>query len=338
MAVEKDQLVTMLQEAKQVTIYYLESVQNSSLEPAAVTEPAVELGKVSTLIHSHVTKIGIVFKPVVLETTYSACSKELTTLLKTLSLLASLLRQFQIDQDKFSKLYVNELTLQFKTLVQCTCALLEELVEVLDLSEENESGQRLVDVGRIWECCDSFKQLGSNGSTGVLNAKITQSNMLIVDALEELEEWLENPHMETEDDPFAVSDLNDEPPIKDNEAKVPLNHDLVEFGKKWAMKMKLVKLLMSTLNKSIPKPAITVTFGTTIDTLNQRRLQLNEYVDELVGSIVWDKDLESAQEAAQDLITCVNSVIQLVSKLNNNDDKKIKWLLTWKAKFLEDLA
>lgn len=341
MAIEKDQLGAKLEEAIQVLNYYLESVQNLSLEASKVEEPQQELIKISTLIHSHVTKIGIVFKPVIKETTYNACSEEITTLVKTTSLLASLIRQFQKNEDKYSKLFVFELMQQFKMIIQCINALFTELVQVLDLSEEKESGERLVDVGRIWECCDSFKSLSSNGSSGVLNSKLRESNKLVVDGLEELEEWIENPHMDDGEDSFDFSDDEDKPPKEESNGEESDNKEvdlnLIEFAKGWSMKVKLIKLLMSTLNKSIPKPTISSKFATTIDSLNEKRLKLSEYIDELIGSIIWDSDLDSARDASKELTKCVSSVIQLVSKLNNDDEKKTKWLLTWKAKFLEDI-
>lgn len=342
MAIEKDQLALKLEEGKQVVTYYLESVLNLSLDSSTVQEPQQELLKVSTLIHSHVTKIGIVFKPVIKETTYNACSEEITTLIKTVSLLASLMRQFQKSEDKYSKLYVFELLQQFKMLAQCINALLGELIHVLDLTDDNESGERLVDVGRIWECCDVMKQLSSSGSSGVLNSKLVESNKLVIDGIDELEEWIKNPHMEEENDPFDFSDVEDDAATLDKSDdqqsdKLEVDLNLIEFSKKWLMKIRLIKLLMSTLNKSIPGPTISTKFGTTIDLLNERRLKLNEYIDELIGSIIWDSDLDAANDATTELIKCVNSVIQLVSKLNDNNENKTKWLLTWKSKFLEDI-
>lgn len=342
MSINKEGLLEKLSEAQRVLLYYLESVQQESLEPSKVHVPEDELVKVSTLIHSHITKVGIVFKPIILESTYKACSEEVSTLVKNISLLAALMGQFQKSLDKYSKLYVSELIKQFKLVINTVNSLFKELVNVLDLEEDSESGERLIDVGKVWECCDSLKKLAKDGSSGVLKIKLLESNKLVVDGLEELEEWNKDPQL-MNDDPFDFSDdegdANDAaaPVDQSNGSDDEIDSELIAFSNKWTMKIKLIKLLMSTLNKSIPAPTVSIKFATTIDSLNDRRLELNEYIDELIGSIIFDIDLESAKSASNDLTKCVNSVIQLVSKLNNDDEKKIKWLTTWKVKFLEDI-
>lgn len=321
------------------------AASNSSVEDqlqsSKVLNPLDEIPKLSKLINAQVTKIGLVFKPVIAETTYKACWTELDSLVKYLVLLISLLNQLRKEINLYSSIFINELTQDTLSIIESSIALINELSRQIDIEEvENtdSSDYRLIGVGIVWESCDRLLKTFKNGSSGVLRLKLKQTNKLIVDALDELNEWLENPLVGgdfDEDDIFGLNKENDNEDDGESEAEEKADDEVIEYGKTWSTKIQLVKLLISLLDKSIPASKYTVKFSKSLDLFNEKRLKLNEFVDDLVACVVYDNDIEGAQNASKELTKEINLVVDLVRKINNDDEKRCKWLDSWKAKYQE---
>ncbi|KAH3668104.1 hypothetical protein OGAPHI_001858 [Ogataea philodendri] len=299
-----------------------------TLRSSQVADPLAELGKLAKLVHAHTTKVGIVFKPPISPDNYHACFVEVEALIRTLVLLVSLCSQLVAEKKKYSNLYVQAIVEATQSLLGFFSGLSKELVEMLD-AEDGEGGARLVSVGKIWDVCDTFGGLVQNGASGVIRAKFKDSAALIGDGLEEYEEWLEDPSAGNGDF-FDQSDEEEDLSNQDDE----VDPQLVEFGKKWVPKLKLIKLLFATMDKNIGKTRYTEKESSLLDTLNSKRLEIGQLVDEFVSTIIYDLDLPAAKKNAKELIRVSTETVRLVSGL---DAKKAKWFDTWKLKFQESI-
>lgn len=311
---------------------------SNTLEVANVAQPLNEVPKLSSLLSAHATKLGLVFKPPIAITTYKACRTEVDSLLKYAALLVSLLNQIQEEKEKYSSVFANELSSDGLSVLEACVALISGLKELVSFEEATETvltDQRLVGVGFIWEACEKLTKTCKNGSSGVLRSKLKQTNRLVVDALNELNEWLENPIVGggfdfDEEDIFGLSnDIGSDGEEEKAEDKV------IAFGKLWSTRIQLVKLLVSLLDKSVPASKYNPKFSKGLDALNAKCLKVSEHVDDVVACTVYDANVESGELASKSLAKEINQIVDLTRKINNNDEKKCKWLDSWKTKFEE---
>ncbi|ODV93208.1 hypothetical protein PACTADRAFT_77571 [Pachysolen tannophilus NRRL Y-2460] len=319
--------------------------QTTQVKSSAVKEPIIELVKLNKLIHAHTTKLGIVFKPPIKEIT--AAYKTVKENSETFVLLISLLCQLNNEERKYSKIYLNEIISIVKQLLISEEELIIELESISSNLKggkdyENEVDERLVSVGKIWERCDQLVKICELGKVNYLKLKIKDSISIISDALEEFDEWIENPNEFDGDDPFGLDDTNSdaednqEPPSSE-ENEVDKEHDeeywkeTLDFAKKYSQKIKMIKLLLSSFLKSIPA----VINGLEVDLLNSKQQKFSELVDDLVCYMMVDNDVNQSEKLLNILKKECDAVIKLVIDLNKNDEKKEKWLLTWQNKFRE---
>lgn len=355
MGTTKVQLKELINASKEALSYWVGSFSNDRnitmkssnkvIKSSAVGNPLEESTKLAKLIHAYVTKLGIVFRPPILDSTYNACYKELDIVLKTLILFVSLTKQISNESELYSKLLTTAILSQCISILEGYFGLISELDLILDYNEINDDeSKRLVSVGKIWESCDSLCELCKLGSSGLLKTKLKQTNYLIGDALEEYKEWIENPKSRLQDNPFELDlEINDDDTLAslkqgktDNEGdEAEIDSEILKFSENWTMKLSLIKLLISSLDKSIPNSKYTIKFSTGVDLLNEKILKLSEYIDDLVASVIYDEDLDVANKVAILLVEEANKIVEIVKKLNNNDEKKCRWLATWKTKFSE---
>jgi hypothetical protein len=356
---------------QQSTILTDSSIENT-LKTSKVAKPLDEVPKLASLISAHATKLGLVFKPPIAQSTYKSCWNEIDSLVKYSILLISLLNQIKQESEQLSLIFVNELITDGLSIVESSIILINELNKLVDIQEEDEEGkeeqgkeqgrvkprssdQRLIGVGVVWESSESAIKTCKSGSSGVLRSKLKQTNKLVIDALKELQEWLENPiigggfDFEEDDDIFGLSFDEDDKTLKnkklsengneeeedDDDEDQKADDEVIKYGEIWSTKIQLIKLLISLLDKSIPPSKYNVKYSKGLDLLNEKRLKVNEYVDDLVASIVYDSDVESAKNASAELTKEINQIVELVRKLNNDDQKRCKWLDSWKAKYQE---
>lgn len=325
-------------------------VQLNSLQTANVASPIDEIPKLSSLISAHATKLGLVFKPPIATTSYNACRKEVDSLTTCIMLLISLIYQIKKDSGIYSNLFSNELAYDALSVVERCIILLNNLKELVDMTEsesdnpaEKETDQRLSSVGLVWDRCEKITKTCKSGSSGVLKSKLKQTNKLVVDAWEELKDWLEDPILggDFDFDDDDILGLNSEKKVVEKEnddnvaEKEQADGKVIEVGKKWSTKIQMIKLLISLLDKSIPASKYNTKFSKSLDFFNDCCLKINEHVDDVVACIVYDSDLEACESAGEALNKEANNILELVRKINNNDEKKCKWLDSWKAKYSE---
>lgn len=323
------------------------SITTNSIQTANVTQPLDEVPKLSSLLSAHATKLGLVFKPPIATTTYTACQTEVDSLLKYAALLLSLLTQIQLEKKKYSTLFANELSYDGIAVTEACFSLIIGLKELVDVDEKGISDkptdQRLVGVGFIWEACEKLTKTCKSGSSGTLRSKLKETNRLVVDALNELNEWLENPvaggGFDFDDDDILGlhndSEITGKEKNGSTEEEEEADEEVITFGKSWSTRIQLIKLLISLLDKSIPTSKYNEKFSKGLDNFNEKRLKINELVDDVVACTVYDGDIEGGESAAQSLVKEVNQIVDLTRKINNNDEKKCKWLDSWKTKFQE---
>ncbi|ODV84721.1 hypothetical protein CANARDRAFT_28868 [[Candida] arabinofermentans NRRL YB-2248] len=328
------------------------------LASSKLETPVLELPKLAKLLNMHATKIGLVFKPPLDPSSHTARYTELENASKTMILLYSLLSQLINEKETYSSLFVGQcvevcrgLTTNFISLSSEVAILMNNTIEETEDKEaeeqeqeqEQEGKDRLISIAKIWESCDSIQNLVKLGSAGILKGKLKGANQLVNDALEEFEEWVEDPtsgfNDDDDDDPFQLNRGFDEPTTKDNntddEDEDEVDEELLKFAKIWVQKVKLIKLLLTSLDKSIPANKYTTKFSSRVDLLNSYQSSISEVLDDVVGSIIYEQDLEAAIESSEKLKTVCSKIVTSVKELNNSDPKRCKWLDTWQVKFLE---
>lgn len=322
---------------------------SSEIKPAKTENPLEELVKLAKLIKAHTTKVGIVFKPETLlkeQGPALSCSQKLS---ESIVFLISII--LQLDPNDTSKIFYDEIVEYARLLLDCYGSLVDELILLeqgkieSNPEQDTESDIRLISVGRIWSQCDALITLVEKGKLGLLSKKIKQSVSLIDDGLEEFEEWTENPGNFDDDDPFGFSDEEDEdededsvPPVENNKTKSDsedsVSDEVIEFSKLWLSKIKLIKLLLNSLTKSLPS----VTSGEDINSIYSAQRAIVTLIDGLIVDLMLDGIVDDEIKAYTTNISknCYKliSIVKSANKLNEN---KVKWCVAWDAKFKEGL-
>ncbi|GMF82908.1 unnamed protein product [[Candida] boidinii] len=146
---------------------------------------------------------------------------------------------------------------------------------------------------------------------------------------------------EDEDSKIPTKANDDDNKDQDDEEIDEELKKVVEYGKKWVYKIKLIKLLLSSLDKSIPSEKASKDkkhqneYAKAIDSLDKSRMKLSEYTDDVVCTIIEDNDTSMADEFGDKLKKETDGIIKKVRTLNTNDEKKTKWLDNWSVKFKE---
>ncbi|KAG7732692.1 hypothetical protein KL948_002122 [Ogataea haglerorum] len=305
----------------------LELREKPSLKSSQVSHPLEELSKLGQLIHAHTTKVGIVYRPPISPENFHACFVEVESVTRSLVMLVSLCSQLIAEKKEYSALYIQRVLDEVHTLLGTFSVLSNELSGLLDAQDNDADSTRLVSVGKIWEICDNLSSLVRLGASGVLRAKFKESASLLADGLEEYEEWLESPSADNGDF-FEESDHEDEAEQKE------VDSDLISFGSRWVQKLKLIKLLFTSMDKNIGKTQHTEKLSSELDRMNSERLEIGLLVDEFISAIIYDMDQTAAQEYASQLTKACLSLTEVVSRL---EPKKVKWFDTWKTKFQENI-
>ena len=225
----------------------------------------------------------------------------------------------------------------------------------------NGNGEgRLVYVGKIWSNCDSLSKLLSEGALGLLTLKVKQSIDLIDDGFEEFVEWAENP--EDMGDPFGFSDDDDDEEEEEEEetaataeyddvkGKVPSstgyelekdeekssetglsdNDELSAYAKKWQKKIELVRLLLASFKKSLPK----TTASNQIDKIYDIQKSLVTSIDKLIVELMMNGEISDEVESiADDISKSSTKLAKLAESIHKDDTKKTSWYSTWITKY-----
>lgn len=329
--------------------------EKSSTSAAKVANPLEELSKLVKLIKAHTTKVGIIFKPSTLVKEISTAYNTFQKLSESLTLMVSVLHQ--LDPKVISEIFYDELIDVARLMLGSAKTLVHELSQFTEETNENEKGSasanegdegdanevnsRLVSIGQIWSHCDSIGKIISLGLLGVLGQKLKRSIGFIDDGLEDFEEWAKDPQ-DLGDDPFGFGD-DEEEEEDDNEdedeALVGLSASeldiLSEYATAWVQKFKLIKLLLTSITRSLPE----VTSGETIDKIYTTQRKVVANVDKLIAEVTLTMEIgNSCEECANSIEKGCRVLVKEVRQVNKKSESKVKWCDAWEAKFFQKLA
>lgn len=328
----QDELLKLLGSISEALKYWRTSLETSDVtkaQTAAVDLPLEELEKLAKLIKAHTTKVGIVFKPENLkevDTAYKTVQQLSETVVLTVTVVA------QLDPEVVSTIFHSEIVDIVKTLLATTDTFAEELSIIVENQKTQtqtdlKTDSRLVSVGRLWEVCDQLVNVLKGGIIKLLNRRIKQSIALIDDGLDEFAEWAEDPEGFEMDDPFGLSDSEEEdeaPPSENNK------EELTAFASKWLEKFKLVKLLLSSLTHSLPS----ITSGATINSLYSTQKEIVTLIDKLIVDLMLDSNVgDECKQYAKDITSKCHKLIKVVRGANKGSESKVKWCDAWESKF-----
>jgi len=309
---------------------------STEIEASKLEKPLEDLTKITTLIHAHGTKLGIVFKAPIPEENYHACFKELESCVRTIMNFMSLFKQLVNEENKYSHTLVDELTRAARSLLSAVYELFVEMDKELRSTEASNRKERLISVGKIWQACKNIDNDLGEGPSGIIRKRLKDTNRLIKDGDKEYEDWLENPSTESYDDDLddAFGTEGENEGTKETENEV--DKELLAFAQKRAAKIRMIRLLIVSLNKSIPSSRYNVKFARSIDLLDTERVSLAAKVDDFVAAVVYDQDMNEASKASELLQQQALKIAKLVSKLNEGNKLRTGWLETWQKKFTEE--
>lgn len=298
-----------------------------------------ELGKLSNLIKSHLTKVGILSSPDKITNNESLLSEEILQLSNKIFYVLSLLQTFY--QGHFTDYFVKVLDENVVQLIISFHQFSTELIEIVSLNEnEGKCEDRLVSIGKMWSICDQLMDISKKGNLGLLFQNIIESSKLINDTILELQDWLMDPTLES-DDPFGLH-LSDNDASGEEAFQSPsVLHEVISFVEKYQFRFKLLKLLLVSFAKSIninePHTKSLVPSLQNIDKLHRK---LVAQVDELTSDtfLLGPDFSETDPDITQSIVSLENTTLEIVSvmkSLNKLSDKKSKWLLVWNSKWQE---
>ncbi|ODQ83107.1 hypothetical protein BABINDRAFT_159565 [Babjeviella inositovora NRRL Y-12698] len=338
----EEQLRELLQTYKNGLTVWQTAISNpaaiAEIKAAQVPDPIAELVKLSKIMHALATKTGIVFKPgpVPVNAAYKQVREASEKIVLYVTLVA------QLDAATYSDIFVKEAVHRVKQVLHSNEKLVVHL-EGMDLAaapsrevsaEEEAQDVRLITVGLIWAACDAVVELCEKGKKGLLNVKIKESSSMLVDAVQELEEWIENPDDFDDEDPFGL-DLSDDEALVESDGSVSEEDlsELLAFAKTWVQKLKLIKLLFSSVHKSIPiESKIT---GEHINTIYKYVTEITGNIDELVVTAMMNRDVDECKKTSVEITNDAKSLVMFVRSLNSGNYQKTKWVDTWLLKFNE---
>lgn len=293
--------------------------------------------KLVKLIYAHTTKIGIAFRPPV---SIDAAYSQLKDISKYFVLLISIVSLYEHDRN-FSKFFVSEVKAQIVKLITVYINFLRELNGLNFSEKQNIQAEcvdgRLVNIGITWDICDALQRLINGGNLELLKKNIKESIALVEDVHKEFGEWIESPEKVDDSDPFGFNDKDEEEDEEedDEEDDETLDPEALLLAKRWLGKVKLIKLLLGSLSKSLPSDESGIN-GKDLDVFNQEQYKLIEHVDDLVaGFFVWSS-LYELESTSKKISKQSEHLIELVNELNKGDENKVKWLKIWLERFLDN--
>lgn len=290
--------------------------------------PRLEMVKLAKLIKAHTTKVGLLSNRSCIEGNEATLRNQLEELEQSLFYLLSLFPVFH-RSGHYAAYFLKHLDKATANLLGCVKEL---YVQILGKSGD------LVSVGRIWSLCDELNAIADQGNLGLLKKHITNSTKLLNDTDLELNDWLENPSVYSED-PFDLDSVSDSEHENTDIDSAKLPEDLVAFVQILQKNVKSVKILLDSFNKSIfvsnPHSKSTIRI---LEELDDHHEKLVEHVDEFVSSVFmlgadFDKKNEDIIEDIEKFNEITSSMSELMKKLNGDDHKKKKLVEDWESQW-----
>lgn len=306
-----------------------------TVQAASVEHPLEELTKLAQLIRAHTTKVGIIFKPETLHKEPSAAYKTVQQLTELAVMMMAVVRQ--LDRNEVSGILYDEVLDGVKQLLRGLQKLVAELQHILlsagdsatslPATGDRTGDARLISVGLVWNLCDSLAATVKQGNLGVLGARLKRSIGFIDDGLDEFAEWAEDPYECDFGDEGAFDDAGESESIADT-SKGDFS-ELKAFSLLWLQKIKLVKLLLTSITRSLPEVS-----GSVVDDLYSTQKRVAGTIDKLISVLMMnmETDSESAQHAAAITQGC-NQLVRRVKEVNHGREGRTKWCDAWEAKF-----
>lgn len=152
---------------------------------------------VAALSKAHTTKVGIAFK---LPISVGAASKTLADSSALIPAIVGAFVAINDDKQKAEKvgiLLLDEVKNQVLDFLSAHKGLCTELISLSehpekDADKNSEESGRLVSVGRVWKACDQVMAISQLRSSKILAIKVEQFAEMLQDALDDLEDFIEN--------------------------------------------------------------------------------------------------------------------------------------------------
>ncbi|CCD26757.1 uncharacterized protein NDAI_0I01880 [Naumovozyma dairenensis CBS 421] len=324
----------------------------SSTTKLVDSSPLIELSKLSKIIKAQSTKIGIIVQPEkIIESNLTAIYKEYKNLVESIFYLLSLLPLFYNDKhDTYAKFFLKKLDEPLLSLINALTLLVDETE--INLKKEQNSNDtevvdknRLISIGMIWSVCDTLDDLSKKGNFGLLGDYIKSSSNLVDDVLNDIDEWFEAPELGNDDAFFLddESDSEEEQEVKgdkDDKEKEDALERMKVFLKEWQTNLKMIKLLLTSFNKSISMDTHKSKENNAgmLDKFQELHLELGKKIDDFISDIFMS-DSSFQAENFDDTIQLLNSdltkMVSIIKKLSKNDAKKSKWIEVWDTKYFK---
>lgn len=306
-----------------------------TVQAANVEYPLEELTKLAQLIRAHTTKVGIIFKPETLHKEPSAAYKTSQQLSELVVMIMAVLRQ--LDRIEVSGILYDEVLDEVKQLMRGLQKLVAELQQIVlaegasatspPVTGDAAGDARLISVGLVWNLCDSLAAIVKQGNLGVLGARLKRSIGFIDDGLDEFAEWAADPYECDFGDEGAFGSASDSESSDDTSTSD--FSELKAFSLLWLQKIKLVKLLLTSITRSLPEVS-----GYVVDELYSTQKSVAGAIDKLISALMMnmETDSESAQHAATITQGC-KQLVRRVKEVNHGREGRVKWCDAWEAKF-----
>lgn len=308
-----------------------------------------ELSKLSQLIKSNATKLGIISTPDKIFNNEDSFRKQLTDFMNVVFYLLSLVPLFH--DSYYADYFVEKVDHEIVSLILSVHKLSDELVEIVnsgdqykdeevDLSKDDKLAkfikERLISIGMLWSQCDNLDLLSRQGNLGLLNQYMSSSVKILQDSIEELGEWLEDPVVNS--DPFGMDDnfSEDEEASVEGDNSEEVSDEMISFVNTLLQKSKLLKLLLGSLSKSIEIKKDTATTASSLSELNQLHKSIVSNSDIVISSTLMNADYDTDPEIETAMLAIQNDVkkiTKIVTSLNKADDSKLKWIKVWSNKW-----
>ncbi|CCC69883.1 hypothetical protein NCAS_0D03020 [Naumovozyma castellii] len=299
----------------------------------------LELSKLSQLIKSQSTKLGIVTQPENFNAkNYRAIYTELQELIKSIFYLLSLVPLFHKDPThSFTKLFLKKLDAQLLALISSLSMLIDEISKKLEETKSDEN--RLMAIGLLWSVCDSLNDLTKKGNFGLLRDYISDSASMVDDTLTDIKEWLDDPQLE---DNFFGDEEEEEEDANpsDNEEDTKALERMEVFLKEWETNLKLIKLLLVSFKKSVSKTTYEATESNAVllDEFQELHSQLGLHIDDFISGVFMSDASFQPNDFDEDIETLnkdLTQIVKIIREINKKDPANSKWIKVWETKYFK---
>lgn len=293
------------------------------IKASSVPNPIDEVKKLTALIKAHTTKVGIIFKGELLNQDSQAAFNTLQQLSETVGLEVSVMAQ--LCPEDVSRIFYDEIMTRFMAILHAHIGFVDQLQHIEQGHKPAETEGRLVSVGKVWSSCDDLTNLINQGRLGLLSYKFNQSIGVINDGLDDFEEWSKDPYIS--EDPFGSDDDDDD---ESHELSPQQRDHIKTIGDQWVTRIKLIKLLLTSVSKLLPK----IPSGKTVDIIYDNQKRIVVLIDRLIMDIMMNgEEDEETKKYGVEIGTKMEEILKEIK--SGGDEKKVKWCEAWEKKWEE---